>query len=56
VVKAYEELTVEAGVHGDYHAAIQALTIHPLVGTAKLAKQIVDDIVEENKDYLPQFN
>ncbi|MCR2821511.1 6-phospho-beta-glucosidase [Lederbergia panacisoli] len=56
VVKAYEELTVEAGVHGDYEKALQALTIHPLVGSAALAKTLLDEILEANKDYLPQFN
>lgn len=30
VVKAYEELTVEAAVKGDYFVALQALSIHPL--------------------------
>jgi 6-phospho-beta-glucosidase len=35
LVKAYEELTVQAAINGDYDAALQALTIHPLVGTAK---------------------
>jgi len=55
VVKAYEELTVEAGVHGDYDKALQALTIHPLVGTTSLAKAILDEILEKNKPFLPQF-
>lgn len=55
VVKAYEELTVEAGVKGDYGSALQALTIHPLVGSSAKAKRILDDILRENKDYLPQF-
>jgi 6-phospho-beta-glucosidase len=56
VVKAYEELTVRAAVEGDMDAALQALTIHPLVGSAKLAKQLLDDILEQNKAFLPQFN
>lgn len=55
VVKAYEQLTVQAGVTGDYDSAWQALTIHPLVGTSALAKSIVDDILNKNKTYLPQF-
>ncbi|MCG0275712.1 MAG: 6-phospho-beta-glucosidase [Thermosediminibacteraceae bacterium] len=55
VVKAYEELTIEAGVKGDYNAALQALTIHPLVPSAGIAKKILDDILAENKEYLPQF-
>ncbi|PMC34340.1 6-phospho-beta-glucosidase [Bacillus sp. UMB0899] len=56
IVKAYEELTVETAVHGDIQAGLQALTIHPLVGSAELAKKIFKDILDENKEYLPQFN
>ena len=55
VVKAYEELTVEAGVTGDYNTALQALTMHPLTPSATVAKKILDDIIRENKDYLPQY-
>jgi len=55
VVKAYEELTIEAGVKGDYYSALQALTIHPLVPSATIAKKILDDIIEQNKEYLPQY-
>jgi 6-phospho-beta-glucosidase len=55
IVKAYEELTVQAAVYGDYHAAIQALTIHPLVTSASVAEKILKDILAENKEYLPQF-
>ncbi|AQS55011.1 6-phospho-beta-glucosidase [Novibacillus thermophilus] len=55
VVKAYEELSVEAAVKGDYDCALHALTIHPLVGSSSVAKKILDDILEENKEYLPQF-
>lgn len=55
VVKAYEELTIEAGVYGDYDRALQALAIHPLVKSAKKARMILEDILKENRDYLPQF-
>ncbi|GGA13947.1 6-phospho-beta-glucosidase [Paenibacillus marchantiophytorum] len=55
VVKAYEELAVEAAVKGDYNAALQALTIHPLVGSVDIAKPLLDEILAENKSYLPQF-
>ncbi|QJD86529.1 6-phospho-beta-glucosidase [Cohnella herbarum] len=55
LVKAYEELTVEAAVHGDLKAALQALTIHPLVGDAEIAQSILNDILEQNREYLPQF-
>lgn len=55
VVKAYEELTVKAAAEGDYLAGLQALAIHPLVGTEQLAKQLLDEIIAANKDFLPQF-
>jgi len=55
VVKAYEELTVEAAVHGDYDSALHALTIHPLVGTSALASKILNDILRENEPYLSNF-
>ncbi|AFK85146.1 MULTISPECIES: 6-phospho-beta-glucosidase [Thermoanaerobacterium] len=54
-VKAYEELTIEAGVTGNYYTALQALTIHPLVPSSTVAKKILDDIIRENIDYLPQY-
>ncbi|SHK07155.1 6-phospho-beta-glucosidase [Paramaledivibacter caminithermalis] len=55
-VKAYELLTVKAGVTGDYYTALMALTTNPLVYSANIAKKLLDDILLENKDYLPQFN
>lgn len=54
VVNEYETLTIEAGVHGDYNAAFQALTIHPLVESS-IVKDLLADIISENIDYLPQF-
>lgn len=55
VVKAYEELTVEAAVTGDYGTALQALTIHPLVGDEAVARRVLDEILHANRDYLPRF-
>jgi 6-phospho-beta-glucosidase len=55
VVKAYEELTVEAAVHGDRDAALQALTIHPLVGSAEAARKLLDELLEAHAAYLPRF-
>ncbi|MFM2484645.1 6-phospho-beta-glucosidase [Celerinatantimonas yamalensis] len=53
--KAFEELTVKAGVEGDYGAALQALTINPLVRKGSITKTILDEMIEINKEYLPQF-
>lgn len=55
LVKAYELLTVEAAVHGDYGAGLQALTLNPLVPSATIARKLLDDIIRENLSYLPQF-
>jgi len=54
-VKAYELLTVEAAVRGDRRAAYQALLAHPLGPPANLIQTVLDDLLETNKAYLPQF-
>ncbi len=54
-VKAYEQLTVEAAVHGDRHAAYQALLAHPLGPSADQVQAVLDDLLETHKAYLPQF-
>ncbi|MCY6369271.1 6-phospho-beta-glucosidase [Clostridium ganghwense] len=54
VINEYESLAVEAGVHGDYGAALQALILHPLVESS-IVKPLLDDIIKENIEYLPQF-
>jgi 6-phospho-beta-glucosidase len=53
IVKAYEQLTIEAGVNGDYEAALQALTIHPLVPSFNTAKDMLDELISANKEFLP---
>lgn len=54
-VKAYELLTVQAAVHGDRQAAYQALLAHPLGPTADRVQEVLDDMLETNREYLPQF-
>ncbi|TJY43556.1 6-phospho-beta-glucosidase [Cohnella pontilimi] len=54
-VKNYEQLTVEAAVHGDKEKALLALLAHPLVGEYDIAVPLLDDLLEANKVYLPQF-
>lgn len=55
VVKAYEELTVEAAVHGDRRSAILALSVHPLVRQIEKIEPLLEEILQENREYLPQF-
>lgn len=54
-VKAYELLTVQAAVHGDRDAAYQALITNPLGPKPDKAQAVLDDLLETNKQHLPQF-
>lgn len=54
-VKSYELLTVQAAVHGDREAAYQALITNPLGPKPADAQAVLDDMLETNKQYLPQF-
>ncbi|WP_269919727.1 6-phospho-beta-glucosidase [Caldifermentibacillus hisashii] len=54
-IKSFERVAVEAAVTGDRNLAVLALTINPLVASDTLAKQIVDEMLEAHKKYLPQF-
>ena len=54
-VKAYEELTVTAAVTGDYNTALMALSVNPIVPSSNAAKSILDEMLEANKNYLPQY-
>lgn len=55
-VKRYELLTVEAAVHGDKDAMLQALLAHPLGPSTENAQAVMDDMLATNKTWLPQFN
>ena len=54
-VKMYELLTVEAAVHGDRNAMYQALLTNPLGPSADKIQAVLDDMLETNKQWLPQF-
>jgi 6-phospho-beta-glucosidase len=55
-IKMYELLTVEAAVHGDRNAAYQAMLVHPLGPSADKINEVLDDLLETNKQWLPQFS
>lgn len=55
-VKNYEQLAVEAAVEGDIRKMKLALLAHPLVHEYALVEQLVPELLEANKQYLPQFN
>jgi len=54
-VKAYERLAVQAAVDGDRTAALKALLANPLVGQYKIAKPLLDALLEANRSHLPRF-
>ncbi|MBW9158534.1 6-phospho-beta-glucosidase [Clostridium tagluense] len=54
-IKAFEIISVEAAITGDYHKALLAMTINPLVPSDTLAKKILDEMLEAHKKYLPIF-
>jgi 6-phospho-beta-glucosidase len=54
-VKCYEILIVEAAVGGDRKAAYQALRAHPLGPSADRVPAVLDDLLQTNREYLPQF-
>ncbi|MFD2368781.1 6-phospho-beta-glucosidase [Brevibacillus sp. GCM10020057] len=54
-IKSFERVAAEAAVTGSYHQALLAMTINPLVPGDAVAKQILDEMLEAHKDYLPQF-
>lgn len=54
-IKSFERVAAEAAVTGDYHTALLAMTINPLVPSDTLAKQIFDEMLEAHKEHLPQF-
>ncbi len=55
LVKSYESLTVRAGATGDRRAALMALANHPLIRRVNQVEDLFEEILQENKEYLPQF-
>jgi 6-phospho-beta-glucosidase len=54
-VAAYERLAVEAAISGDRTLVHKALLAHPLVGQVPQADQLVESLLAEGAQHLPQF-
>ncbi|RYG71276.1 6-phospho-alpha-glucosidase [Lentibacillus lipolyticus] len=52
---AYEKLTAEAFMEGSYHKALQALTLNRTIVSATKAREVLDALIETNKDYWPEL-
>ena len=53
---AVEKLVVQAYCEHSYQKMWQALTLSKTVPSAKVAKEILDDLIEANKDYWPEMH
>ncbi|MFC0273707.1 6-phospho-beta-glucosidase [Metabacillus herbersteinensis] len=54
-IKSFERVAIEAAVTGDYNTALLAMTINPLVASDRVGKEILDEMLEAHKNYLPSF-
>ncbi len=52
---AYEHLAADAAVSGDREVAFRALLTHPLIGQSGLAEQLLSDLLDANRRFLPAF-
>lgn len=52
---AYEKLTVEAYIEGSYQKALQALTLNRTIVSALKAREVLDALIEANKEYFPKL-
>ena len=50
-----EKLIVEACIENSYEKALQAFTLNKTVPSMNVAKQILDDMIEANKEYWPEL-
>lgn len=55
-VKNYEQLAVEAAVEGSVTKMKWALLAHPLVREYEFVEKLVPELLEANKEFLPQFH
>src|SRR6185437_3735019 len=51
-VSAYEDLALQAALHGGRERVFRALLAHPLVGQAELADDLTDRLLAANKEFL----
>jgi 6-phospho-beta-glucosidase len=51
-VSAYEDLALDAALHGGRDRVFRALLAHPLVGQVEVAEKLTDTMIEANRSYL----
>ncbi len=53
---AVQDRAIEAAVHGDRNAALQALLLDPVVNSISQAEEILEELLEVHRDFLPQYS
>lgn len=53
--KAYEKLTVDAALTGSYQKALEAAMLNKTIPNYQIAKKVLDELYEANKEYWPEF-
>ena len=51
-VSAYEQLALDAAVHGGRDRVYRALLAHPLIGQHDVADRLTDLLLDANRDHL----
>jgi 6-phospho-beta-glucosidase len=51
-VSAYEDLALEAALHGGRERVFRALLAHPLIGQHRQAEALADMLIDANRQYL----
>jgi 6-phospho-beta-glucosidase len=51
-VSGYEELALDAALHGGRERVFRALLAHPLVGQTRQAETLTDLLLDANRSYL----
>ena len=51
-VSAYEELALDAALHGGRERVFRALLAHPLIGQVDVAETLADRMIDANRDFL----
>lgn len=55
LMKAMEQLVIEAAITGDRGTLLQAFTVNPLIVSGEGAKKVMEELLEAHKKYLPLF-
>jgi 6-phospho-beta-glucosidase len=54
-VKAYERRAAQAILQRSRHLAVEALTVHPLIGSYPLARKLVDEFISAHREIIGEW-